>query len=68
MWDVRLPLAWPGVVAGAAFGFAISTGDFTATVFPANGADAYMMPVALERFMGRRLGPAMARRPSSSPG
>ena len=58
--DVELPLAWPGVVAGAAFAFAISTGEFTATVVLATGADAYTMPVALERFIGRRLGPATA--------
>jgi thiamine transport system permease protein len=51
---------WPGVVAGAAFAFAISIGEFTATVVLATGADAYTMPVAIERFIGRRLGPATA--------
>ena len=58
--DVELPLVWPGVVAGAAFAFAISVGEFTATVVLATGADAYTMPVAIERFIGRRLGPATA--------
>ena len=58
--DVELPLVWPGVVAGAAFAFAISIGEFTATVVLATGADAYTMPVAIERFIGRRLGPATA--------
>ncbi|WP_418285471.1 ABC transporter permease [Halorubrum sp. DTA46] len=58
--DVELPLVWPAVVAGAAFAFAISIGEFTATVVLATGADAYTMPVAIERFIGRRLGPATA--------
>jgi len=58
--DVELPLVWPGVVAGAAFAFAISVGEFSATVVLATGTDAYTMPVAVERFIGRRLGPATA--------
>ncbi|WP_256402201.1 ABC transporter permease [Halorubrum salinum] len=58
--DVELPLVWPAVVAGAAFAFAISIGEFTATVVLATGADAYTMPIAIERFIGRRLGPATA--------
>ncbi|WP_418281761.1 ABC transporter permease [Halorubrum sp. DTA98] len=58
--DVELPLVWPGVVAGAAFAFAISIGEFSATVVLATGTDAYTMPVAIERFIGRRLGPATA--------
>ncbi|GAB7092300.1 iron ABC transporter permease [Halorubrum luteum] len=58
--DIELPLVWPGVVAGAAFVVAISMGEFSATVVLATGADAYTMPVAIERFIGRRLGPATA--------
>jgi thiamine transport system permease protein len=58
--DVEIPLVWPAVIAGAAFAFAISIGEFTATVVLATGADAYTMPVAIERFIGRRLGPATA--------
>ncbi len=58
--DVELPLVWPGVVAGAAFAFAISMGEFSSTVVLATGTDAYTMPVAIERFIGRRLGPATA--------
>ena len=58
--DIELPLVWPGVVAGAAFAVAISMGEFTSTVVLATGADAYTMPVAIERFIGRRLGPATA--------
>ncbi|GAA0725242.1 thiamine transport system permease protein [Halorubrum trapanicum] len=58
--DVELPLVWPAVVAGAAFAFAVSIGEFTSTVVLATGADAYTMPVAIERFIGRRLGPATA--------
>jgi thiamine transport system permease protein len=58
--DVELPLVAPGVVAGAAFAVAISIGEFDATVILAEGVSAYTMPVAVERFIGRRLGPATA--------
>mgnify|MGYP006271896143 CR=1 FL=1 len=58
--DVELPLVWAGVVAGAAFAFAISIGEFDATVILASGSGSYTMPVAVERFLGRRLGPATA--------
>ena len=58
--DVELPLVWPGVVAGAAFAFAISIGEFSSTVILATGTDQYTMPVAIERFMNRQLGPATA--------
>ena len=58
--DVELPLVWPGVVAGAAFAFAISIGEFSSTIVLATGAGEYTMPVAIERFIGRRLGPATA--------
>ena len=58
--DIELPLVWPGIVAGAAFAFAISIGEFSSTVVLATGTDWYTMPVAIERFIGRRLGPATA--------
>nr|WP_313696064.1 iron ABC transporter permease [Halobaculum sp. XH14] len=58
--DVELPLVWPGVVAGAAFAFALSVGEFDATVILAEGGNVYTMPVAVERYIGRRLGPATA--------
>ncbi|MFB6121757.1 MAG: ABC transporter permease [Halobacteriaceae archaeon] len=58
--DVELPLVWPAVVAGAAFAFAISIGEFTSTAVLASGTGQYTMPVAIERFIGRRLGPATA--------
>ncbi|WP_430503428.1 ABC transporter permease [Haloparvum sp. PAK95] len=58
--DVELPLVWPGVVAGAAFAFAISIGEFSATIVLATGTNQYTMPIAIERFIGRRLGPATA--------
>jgi thiamine transport system permease protein len=58
--DVELPLVWPGVIAGAAFAFAISIGEFSATIILAEGANQYTMPIAIERFIGRRLGPATA--------
>lgn len=58
--DVELPLVAPSVLAGAAFAFAISVGEFDSTVILATGTNAYTMPVAVERFLGRRLGPATA--------
>ena len=58
--DVELPLVAAGVVAGAAFAFAISIGEFDSTVVLAEGSASYTMPVAVERYLGRRLGPATA--------
>ena len=58
--DVEIPLVWPGVVAGAAFAFAISIGEFSSTIILATGTDQFTMPIAIERFIGRRLGPATA--------
>jgi thiamine transport system permease protein len=58
--DVQLPLVWPGVLAGAAFAFAISMGEFDSTVILATQSDTATMPVAVERYLGRTLGPAMA--------
>lgn len=58
--DVELPLVWPAVVAGAAFAFAISVGEFTSTAVLASQTGEYTMPVAIQRFIGRRLGPATA--------
>ncbi len=58
--DVELPLVASGVVAGAAFAFAISIGEFSSTVILASGTDSYTMPVAVERYLGRRSGPAIA--------
>jgi thiamine transport system permease protein len=58
--DVELPLVWPAVVAGAAFAFALSVGEFSATAVLASGTGQYTMPIAIERFIGRRLGPATA--------
>ncbi|MCU4799465.1 iron ABC transporter permease [Halobacteria archaeon HArc-gm2] len=58
--DVELPLVASGVVAGAAFAFAISVGEFDSTVLLAEGVDSYTMPVALERYIGNRsLGPSL---------
>ncbi len=58
--DVELPLVASGVVAGTAFAFAISIGEFSSTVILASGGDTYTMPVAVERYLGRRSGPAIA--------
>ncbi|GAB7117863.1 iron ABC transporter permease [Natrinema sp. JCM 9743] len=58
--DVELPLVASGIVAGAAFAFAISIGEFSSTVLLASGSQTYTMPVAVERYLGRRSGPAVA--------
>ncbi len=58
--DVELPLVASGIVAGAAFAFAISIGEFSSTVLLASGSQTYTMPVAVERYLGRRSGPAIA--------
>ncbi|PSQ15695.1 iron ABC transporter permease [Halobacteriales archaeon QS_8_69_26] len=58
--DVELPLVYSGVLAGAVFAFAISVGEFDSTVILATGTGSYTMPVAVERFLGRRSGPALA--------
>jgi thiamine transport system permease protein len=62
--DIELRLAATGLVAGAAFAFAISIGEFDSTVILASDVAGdtvtYTMPVAVERYLGRRFGPAMA--------
>ncbi|WP_277542120.1 ABC transporter permease [Haloarcula laminariae] len=63
--DIELPLVVPALIAGAAFAFAISVGEFDSTVLLAEGVDSATMPVALERYTGNRslgpnLGPATA--------
>ncbi|WP_434530501.1 ABC transporter permease [Haloarcula sp. NS06] len=58
--DIELPLVWPAVIAGSAFAFAISIGEFSATIVLASGTNQFTMPIAIERFIGRRLGPATA--------
>jgi thiamine transport system permease protein len=59
--DVEVPLVVPGLLAGAAFAFAISIGEFDSTIILAEGSASYTMPVAVERYLGNRtLGPATA--------
>jgi thiamine transport system permease protein len=63
--DVELPLVAAALLAGAAFAFAISIGEFDSTVLLAEGVESDTMPVALERYIGNRsigpsLGPATA--------
>jgi len=63
--DIEVPLIGAALVAGAAFAFAISIGEFDSTVLLAEGVDSATMPVALERYTGNRslgpnLGPATA--------
>jgi thiamine transport system permease protein len=58
--DIELPVIAPALVAGAAFAFAISIGEFDSTVLLAEGVDSATMPVALERYIGNRsLGPSL---------
>jgi thiamine transport system permease protein len=58
--DIELPLVWTAVLAGGAFAFAISIGEFDTTVLLAEGVRSYTMPVALERYIGNRsLGPSL---------
>ncbi len=58
--DIELPLISTAVLAGGAFAFAISIGEFDTTVLLAEGVDSYTMPVALERYIGNRsLGPSL---------
>lgn len=57
---VTLPLIVAPLLAGAAFAFAISIGEFDSTVLLSEGGDSYTMPVALERYIGNRsLGPSL---------
>jgi thiamine transport system permease protein len=51
-WRVDLPLVWRSLAAAAGFAFAISLGEFGATVFIAR-ADNPTIPVAIARFLGR---------------
>ncbi len=58
--DIELPLIAAAVLAGSAFAFAISIGEFDTTVLLAEGVNSYTMPVALERYIGNRsLGPSL---------
>lgn len=58
--DIELPLVSTAVLAGGAFAFAISIGEFDTTVILAEGVSSYTMPVALERYIGNRsLGPSL---------
>ncbi|MFB6079453.1 MAG: ABC transporter permease [Haloferacaceae archaeon] len=58
--DVELPLVAAALLAGAAFAFAISIGEFDSTVLLAEGVRSYTMPVALARYIGTRsLGPSL---------
>jgi len=58
--SVTLPLIVPALLAGAAFAFAISIGEFDSTVLLSEGGGSYTMPVALERYIGNRsLGPSL---------
>ncbi|GGL46180.1 ABC transporter permease [Halocalculus aciditolerans] len=63
--DVALPVVLPALVAGAAFAFAISIGEFDATIILTQDPGSYTMPIAVEQYLGNRstgpdLGPATA--------
>jgi thiamine transport system permease protein len=50
--EVDLPLVWRALLVAAGFAFAVSLGEFGATVFIAR-ADAPTLPVAVARLLGR---------------
>ena len=50
--EVDLPAVWPGLAVAAGFAFAISLGEFGATVFLVR-PEAPTLPVAVYRFLGR---------------
>lgn len=50
--EVDLPLVWRAVLVAAGFAFAVSLGEFGATVFIA-GPDRPTLPVAVARLLGR---------------
>ena len=50
--EVDLPAIWPGLAVAAGFAFAISLGEFGATVFLAR-PDEPTLPIAVYRFLGR---------------
>lgn len=62
-WEVDFPIARRAVLAAAGFAFAISLGEFGATVFLARSSHP-TLPVAIYRFLGRpgptNMGQAMA--------
>ncbi|MFI5955766.1 ABC transporter permease [Cryptosporangium sp. NPDC051539] len=51
-WRVDLPLVWRALAAATGFAFAISLGEFGATVFIAR-ADSPTIPVAIATLLGR---------------
>jgi thiamine transport system permease protein len=50
--EVDLPAVWPGLAVATGFAFAVSLGEFGATVFLAR-PDEPTLPVAIYRFLGR---------------
>ena len=59
--EVELPLARPGAGIAAGFAFAVSLGEFGATVFIAR-PDSPTLPVAVARLLGRAGTSTTARR------
>jgi thiamine transport system permease protein len=51
-WSVELPLVWRQVVVAAGFAFAVSLGEFGATMFLVR-ADDPTLPIAIYRTLGR---------------
>ncbi len=52
LWRVGLPLVLPAVAVAAGFSFAVTVGEFGATVFLASPADP-TLPVAISRLLAR---------------
>jgi thiamine transport system permease protein len=63
LWEVDVPLASRAVLVAAGFAFAVSLGEFGATIFLAR-PDSPTMPIAIFRFLARpgavNIGQAMA--------
>ena len=50
--EVDLPIVWRALLVAAGFAFAVSLGEFGATVFIAR-PDTPTLPVAISRFLGQ---------------
>lgn len=59
-WTIELPLVWRQVVVAAGFAFAVSLGEFGATVFLVR-ADDPTLPIAIFRALGRPGGDSFGR-------
>jgi len=52
-WEIDMPLATQALAVGAGFAFAISLGEFGATLMLGRNPDLLTMPLAIERLLGQ---------------